>query len=332
MYREMGELPQTSRCPLCGGIAFTDTGFLSPPFTATLVICPSCGKFRINSDAEHYLARLAAKNDQRRYKLSYITRRRAEGALGKRDNSFFPVYSAADLEKMLDERDPTVEEKMQRLLTYLGNLSEYPGQSVDFNSAEDYTVLAARNAREANFYAAALEQKGLLQVVNAGTSKLKCSLSANGWTELDRIAASGAESTNAFIAMWFDSSRSAFETAINEAIANAGYIPIRIDRLEHLNRIDDEIIARIRGSKFLIADFTGQRNGVYFEAGFMLGLGRPVIWVCDKGDMGNVHFDTRQYNTIDYLDSDDLKTRLQFRIEANLGKGPHAQTQAAHGA
>ena len=59
----------------------------------------------------------------------------------------------------------------------------------------------------------------------------------------------------------------------------------------------------------------------------MLGLGRPVIWVCEKTQMKDVHFDTRQYNTIDYANADDLRTRLQTRIEANLGKGPHVSSQ-----
>jgi major membrane immunogen (membrane-anchored lipoprotein) len=54
----------------------------------------------------------------------------------------------------------------------------------------------------------------------------------------------------------------------------------------------------------------------------MLGLGRPVIWVCSKSDFAKVHFDTRQYNTIVYENTDELKKRLQFRIEAILGKGP----------
>jgi hypothetical protein len=54
----------------------------------------------------------------------------------------------------------------------------------------------------------------------------------------------------------------------------------------------------------------------------MLGLGRPVIWVCEKDELDQVHFDTRQFNTIDYTDADDLRIRLQFRIEAILGKGP----------
>jgi hypothetical protein len=44
--------------------------------------------------------------------------------------------------------------------------------------------------------------------------------------------------------------------------------------------------------------------------------------------MEKVHFDTRQYNTIDYESADDLKKRLQFRIEANLGKGPYSNKEA----
>jgi hypothetical protein len=39
-------------------------------------------------------------------------------------------------------------------------------------------------------------------------------------------------------------------------------------------------MAEIRRSRFVVADYTGQRNGVYFEAGFGLGLGLVVIPTC----------------------------------------------------
>jgi nucleoside 2-deoxyribosyltransferase len=77
---------------------------------------------------------------------------------------------------------------------------------------------------------------------------------------------------------------------------------VRIDKKEHSNKIDDEIIAEIRRSKFLVADFTCEkekvRGGVYFEAGFAMGLGIPVIWTCAQQSIGDLHFDTRQYNHI----------------------------------
>jgi nucleoside 2-deoxyribosyltransferase len=288
-----------------------------------MAVCGICGKFRYSHHAELFLQGVRDKDDSRRYKLSHILRTISDGARGIRDNSLFPVYSSNDFEVMLERPDPSVQEKLSSLLKYLSIVSVYPGYKTEFDSANDYSVLCAKNAIEAGFYMSSLYEQGLLAEkplnTNQGTT---FTLSAKGWIELDRIAKSGSESSNAFVAMWFDPSRETFFDAMDKAIRGAGYDSIRIDRVEHINRIDDEIISRIRQSKFIVADFTGQRNGVYFEAGFMLGLGRPVIWICEKSELSKVHFDTRQYNTIDYKDAEDLRTRLQFRIEAILGRGP----------
>lgn len=112
-------------------------------------------------------------------------------------------------------------------------------------------------------------------------------------------------------------------------MSGAGYQPLRIDKKEHVNRIDDEIFADIRRSRFVIADFThgdsGVRGGVYFEAGFAQGLGLPVIWTCRKDMLSEdkLHFDIRQYNFLEWTDEnlEDFKDRLQKRIEAILGRG-----------
>src|SRR5207248_9602760 len=106
-------------------------------------------------------------------------------------------------------------------------------------------------------------------------------------------------------------------------IREAGYKPFRVDRHDHVNRIDDEIIAQIRRSRFLVADFTGQKQGVYFEAGFALGLARNVVWSCQKDDLRNLHFDIRQYNCIDWQNEGELAERLTLRIEAVEGRGPN---------
>ena len=122
--------------------------------------------------------------------------------------------------------------------------------------------------------------------------------------------------------MWFNKELDdAYEKGFQLGIIRAGYDPIRIDRVEHSNRIDDEIIAHIRSAEFVVADFTGHRGGVYFEAGFALGLGLPVIWTCKKDDMEALHFDIRQYNCIDWAEPSELAERLQQRIEAVLGRG-----------
>lgn len=79
------------------------------------------------------------------------------------------------------------------------------------------------------------------------------------------------------------------------------------------------IVAEIRKSSFLIADFTGDRGGVYFEAGFAKGLGIPVIFSCKKGEWTDkLHFDTRQYNHIIWETPTDLAVKLQNRIAATI--------------
>ncbi len=323
MYKEISEYSGNSSCPICGSLCYenSDRSPAYPVNPQTMIVCPTCGKFRFEFHAKPSFKDTRAK--QLGYKLSFRMRSLSERALGKKDNSFFPMYDHDDLEKMAESRDPSVNEKLQMLLKHLAGLSEYPGQQVQFDSVHDYSVLCAKNLEEANFYLRALVDQNFVKTVGAIFKETACVLTSSGWQELERIEQSGAESSNAFIAMWFDHERDAVKDSIQSAIAASGYVPIRIDKVEHVNRIDDEIIARIRRSKFLVADFTGQRNGVYFEAGFMLGLGRPVIWLCKKSELDKVHFDTRQYNMIDYQDVKELESRLQFRIEAIMGKGPH---------
>ena len=60
------------------------------------------------------------------------------------------------------------------------------------------------------------------------------------------------------------------------------------------------------------------RNGVYFEGGFGMGLGRTVIWMCREDDLAHVHFDTRNYNHIVWVQPADLRSKLRDRLRATL--------------
>jgi nucleoside 2-deoxyribosyltransferase len=123
--------------------------------------------------------------------------------------------------------------------------------------------------------------------------------------------------------MWFtDEMEAVYKNGLEPGISNAGFKPMLISEKQHANKIDDEIIAEIRRSAFIVADFTGHRQNVYFECGFAIGLGRPVIWTCRKDEIKGLHFDIRQYNCIDWENEADLALRLTRRIEAMFGQGP----------
>lgn len=84
--------------------------------------------------------------------------------------------------------------------------------------------------------------------------------------------------------MWFDQSLlEAWLNGFSAGIHDAGYVPTRIDNKEHANKICDEIIVEIRRSRFVVADFTGQRNGVYYEAGFAARIANSSHLVLPQG-------------------------------------------------
>jgi nucleoside 2-deoxyribosyltransferase len=152
-------------------------------------------------------------------------------------------------------------------------------------------------------------------------------LTAKGWLKIEELLTRLPDTSQAFVAMWFNQETEAvYEHGIKRAIEDAGYRPRRIDKKEHNNKIDDEIIAEIRRSKFLVADFTCEkekvRGGVYFEAGFAMALPIPVIWTCSKGSFDDIHFDTRQYNHILWDTPEKLREALRVRIGAVVGEGP----------
>jgi hypothetical protein len=127
--------------------------------------------------------------------------------------------------------------------------------------------------------------------------------------------------------MWFGQDMTdPWQLGLEPAISDAGYEAFRIDKQEHANRIDDEILAQIRTYRFLVADFTSEagkpRGGVYFEAGFALGLDIPVIWTSHERMAGEIQFDTRQYNYIFWKDPADLREKLRNRIIVLVGVGP----------
>ena len=121
-----------------------------------------------------------------------------------------------------------------------------------------------------------------------------------------------------------------YEKGIEPAIKDAGYDPYMVIRDDYIGKIDDKIIAEIRRSRFLVADFThgndGVRGSVYYEAGFAEGLNRPVIPMCKKSkvdrDPRYLHFDTRNLNHILWVDEDDLREQLRNRVIRVIGEGP----------
>lgn len=251
------------------------------------------------------------------------------------------IYSHI-LDEAKSRRLSRIMERADALLRYLALNSDFLGATVRFWVPEQsgtrstlHELLAWTSSRQGSEVVELAEyccsqrwiahEKPETAMSGGGLHDLK--IRPPGYTRLEQLDATGVRSQQAFVAMWFDESMTdAYDEGLAPAIREAGYDPLRIDRTEHNNKIDDEIIAEIRRSRFVVADFTegekGARGGVYYEAGYAHGLGIPVIFTCQKDVIEKVHFDTRQYNHIDWKDPQDLKKRLAQRISATIGDGP----------
>lgn len=185
----------------------------------------------------------------------------------------------------------------------------------------------SQNAKELLQLLRMLEESGFVQGFFSQDGGANVRPTVAGWQELDNLKRPRTDSAQAFVAMWFSAlTTEAYTSGIEPALNATGYKSIRIDKKEHNNKIDDEILAEIRRSRFLIADFTCEpknvRGGVYYEAGFAQGLGIPVIWTCKDASLADLHFDTRQYSHIVWKTPADLLTQLKNRIGATIGDGP----------
>lgn len=206
--------------------------------------------------------------------------------------------------------------KIKRLLLVVESRTAHAGAIVEILTNEIYPLLNA-TPPEVPFLIDALIAEGLLAKITGQPHGYTLTLKG-----FERLEAEGlGPSTTCFVAMSFKPDLySAFDMAIKPAIVESGFDDVRLDRVEHSDNINDRILADIRHARFLVADFTHHPGGVYFEAGFALGLGKPVIFTCRTdhfdGEEYKAHFDTRPYNHITWTSEQDLRKKLITRIRA----------------
>lgn len=216
----------------------------------------------------------------------------------------------------------TISERCAKLLLSLYWKTEYFGHKVTVAHQNDRTLAYAANVQEFFSLISLAESRNWISM-NGFSGGAMVSLTAEGFNEVERLRAANIKSATAFVAMSFDKALTPwYLSTIEPAIARAGYRPVRIDFEEHSDQIVDRMLGEIRSAKFVVADFTQQKHGVYFEAGFAMGLGLPVIWLVREDDLPNCHFDTKQYNHLTWTDGDNLQERLYNRIRAIIGQGP----------
>lgn len=330
------------RCPVClypspSGNPQVSSKIHDPQRDLHRFSCPRCGVF---FSAPHGSSQsLDSENivQSIRLTLSWAIRRATD------ENREPPTVIRSNFEELARGANPP-EDVLEQTSVLLLTIASFTKTLGTWTRAEPYLTWAARlclvDAERARNLGVALEQHALLNHPVETDISVKFSLTLAGWERVSELRKAAIKPDSAFVAMWFhDDLNGIYKAGFEAALTDCGYSPpFRIDHTPHTNRIDVEIVERIKRSSLIIADVTGDRGGVYYEAGLAQGIGIPVIWTCAtwtamlpaKGSIypemdtapecievswkKRIHFDTRQFHTLFWEDAADLRKQLNDRI------------------
>ena len=301
------------------------------------------GSYFLTREAKYLLDELDA-HAKEKITTKITTRLVDQRSLG----NAIPRVTGTIIEEAKSARELTADERAERLLGFLAQQTTNLGSAVwvaimqpwddgTFLTTEyDIACHAMAISESAVFQELVylleyLRSAGWIELENSGAGTVGCTVTVDGYRQIAEQEVNPS-SDRVFVAMWFDDSMvDARENGIKPAILNTGYTPRLINEKPDVDKIDDEIIGEIRRSRFLVADLThgdkGARGGVYYEAGFALGLGLTVIRSCRKDviDRNELHFDVRQHYHIVWETPDELRIGLEARILALVGEGPNRE-------
>ena len=320
-------------CVICGGKAHKSSTFFGN-YCYDFYECTTCGRFMV----DHFLLeRFIRKADKDIFapflyynkEVLSTTDNRAFYVLGSSEN-FERIQKECPWASLLTKEDVDkwypkgFDEKVNRILAALKQLSDYDGRKIQLSNEQIRSIFFVKrylnenllsiddcNAQIDHISKSMVEQKLIeksnndIVLLPAGSKRID---------ELQKIN----NSTQVFIAIPFNDKAEERRNAIKQGIDDAGYTPRIMNEIEHNKQIVPKILDEIRKSKFVVAEITEPNLGVYYEAGYATGIGKEVIYSCKDGEHKNAHFDISQYNMILWKTPVELTTNLCKRIKETV--------------
>jgi hypothetical protein len=324
---------------------------LTTPFTrynharVSRFTCSRCGVFdvfeRNVSSVTGLVTRLSHDRAWVRPLLSYWIRKTPATEEDR------PLIEGHLIEQIVrEQRLPGAEEQANNLIRYIGEHLESqqdPGGNIPFAADKLISIVGCVIYRGVWYIADQLDKEGLLlfprfaSVNEAAGSQApdlppsarsssiqSVRLTFAGWKRFAELQRSHSEGPIAFMAMPFNNTLldRVYAECFKPAVSKTGFDLRRIIDNPPAGPIDDRLRVEIRKSRFTICELTDKNPGAYWEGGFAEGLGRPVIYTCNKTffDTKGTHFDTNHCHTVLWTEEalSDAGERLKATIRATL--------------
>jgi hypothetical protein len=279
------------RCPICkwGGNDVTHT----PSGDSTLVNCPRCGRYALDGAWLQGVEEGAIRAD-------FDARQKAVVGYAIRNSNPQKVWDKDAIHQALERNYlPSVAEQAENLIFYMGCQQQSAGDRLELLYLKVLFLVGATEPHDILFLVRGLIEENII-VGKLGSQSANIVLTIKGWDRFALLSRGVEASDQGFMAMPFgyEYLTRAFYEHWKPASDQTGMPLQRLDDNPQAGSISNRMMVEIRRSKYLVAELTHNNPGAYWEAGFAEGLGKPVIYLCEKSffddPKNGVHFDVSQ--------------------------------------
>jgi len=323
------------KCPICNSDVNKPTYYHDPKTSVPMHFysCPRCGEYDMPYHLSQDLPSFLNKDLRKIAVLSHWVRKQYDAMTKEPPDKTFNKRSVPLNEQLMNSVIknplPTPAEQANNIVRWLGSKSL--GEPITVKPVEQISIMGAETVDGFELILdALLNQKHLLKgkiyrsSVGLGGD---ITLSFEGWEYYEKLKKGASESRKAFMAMKYGDEQldKIVEEVFKPAVEETGFKLFKlVDKPQPAGLIDDRIRVEIQTSRFIMADLTHENRGAYWEAGYAEGLGKPVIYTCEKRKFKRLktHFDTNHHLTIlwDAQNPQEAAEKLKATIQATLPK------------
>ena len=316
------------KCPFCKLEANVKEGHAGDN---CLVECQNCGSFKMSGSAyADFPGRKCTAQEEA--VLSHAV-------FKMHDRDPLPWLDSYIIDELLESGKPPGHiEQAENLILFIGHELDQRanpgGEIVKVNYSLFRAAIGAVHTEDAKFIVDELHNDELVSVGEGeaeygGRPYKGCpaiGLTFKGWSRYGELMTKGTTAPIAFMAMQYGDEvlNRMFDNCFSPAVADAGFELRRLDRYPKAGVIDNLLRSEIRNARFLLADLTHYNRGAYWEGGYAEGLGKPVIYLCERSvfddEKKRPHFDTNHCQTVVWEEEnpEECARKLKATIRVTL--------------
>jgi nucleoside 2-deoxyribosyltransferase len=299
--------------------------------------CKICGIFCCGSPEFDYLIPQHNRSNIDIFKYSAVIRELYEKSK-KYGNAIYvhrgevienEKYTSLNLDKIDEIFPQDHDDLIDRVLILLDKKTDSFFENIKLDTNVDFPMFFSKDATHMNYTIDHLDRLGLLKRGPGPLNKINISIEKSGLERIREAKQKASHSNKIFVAMSFNEEHNfVFDDYIKPAVelVDPEFSAIRVDQPDiqdpHQSTINELIEDEIRGSRMMIADFTGNKAGVYWEAGYAEGLGKSVIFTTQDIEKDKPHFDINHRPILEHspekIEKNLFIRKLAARIKARI--------------